>query len=158
MLHSSFVSHSRKSEKKGSGDNIFLIESRREKYGNESVNNTVLRYMDREDQMPIITVNARLTGSVTLTSQVRSIIRDKYPRKNFQFPWKKNPLMKITYWKNMHDWAVIQYPGSQMGNARQELFVSFPDSSSLEFKASFGKILYPRMSLMHQPTYVYDQW
>lgn len=75
--------------KKGSGDNIFLIESRREKYGNESVNNTVLRYMDREDQMPIITVNARLTGSVTLTSQVRSIIRDKYPRKNFQFPWKK---------------------------------------------------------------------
>lgn len=113
----------------------------------------LLRYIDREDQMPIITVNARLTGTVTLTSQVRSIIRDKHPGKKFQFPWKK-----ITYWKNMHDWAVIQYPGSQMWNVRQELFDSFPDSSCLEFKASFGKIPYPRMTLMHQPTYVYDQW
>lgn len=44
--------------------------------------------------MPIITVNARLTGTVTLTSQVRSIIRDKHPGKKNSVSLKKDHILE----------------------------------------------------------------
>lgn len=55
--------------RRGSDDNVFLIES----WGGGGVggmvmslnNNTILRFTDAEDQMPIITVNASLTRAVT---------------------------------------------------------------------------------------------
>lgn len=58
----------------------------------------LLRYIDQEDQMPIITVNARLTGTVTLTSQVRSIIRDKHPGKKISVSLKKDHILEEYAW------------------------------------------------------------